>query len=121
MTRIRPFGAVCAPADAGRRTFEVFENAQRRFVKVTACLGQRNGTGGAVHQFGAEFLFQGGDLFADRRLPDSQLPRNGGETPSFHHPDEYPHCVELIHSGLPIPCGMSMPAAAGQLDHSRRE
>ena len=101
------------PANAGRRTFEVFQNAQRRFVKVTACLGQRYGTGGAVHQFGAELIFQGGDLFAHRRLPDSPLFRDGGETPFFDDPDEYLHCIELVHRAPPhssvewILCGRS--------------
>src|ERR1700749_3953368 len=92
-----------APADAGGRAFEVLQNAQRGLVKVAACLGQRYGTGGAVHQLGTELIFQGGDLFAHRRLSDTAFFRNGREAPFFDDPDEYLHCIELVHRAPRIP------------------
>src|SRR5260370_32521345 len=78
---------------SGSRVFKIVENAQSRLVKVATWLSQCNGARGAVNQFGAEFLFEGGNLFADRRLTDSQFPGNGGEPPSFHHPAQHPHRV----------------------------
>src|SRR5439155_18577509 len=58
------------------------------------------------------FYFKGRNLFADRGLTDSQFPGNGGEAPFFHHPDEHPQRVELIHSGLPIPRAIESTRAA---------
>ena len=96
------FRCSLAAANSRSRVFEVVENAQSRLVKVATWLSQCNGARGAVNQFGAELIFKGGNLLADRRLTDSQFPGNGGEAPSFHDPDEYPHRVQLIHSGLLI-------------------
>ena len=50
----------CLPAtNAGSGAFEIFKNALRRMVKLTARFSQCDGSCVAVEQFRAEFRFQG--------------------------------------------------------------
>ena len=56
-----------------------------------------------MNQFGAELIFKGGDLFADGRLTNSTFLCDSGEAPFFNHSDEHLHCIEFVHTSLPIP------------------
>jgi hypothetical protein len=56
-----------------------------------------------MNQFGAELVFEGGDLFADGRLTDATFFRDSRKAPFFDYPDEHLHCVEFVHTNLPIP------------------
>ncbi len=56
-----------------------------------------------MNQLGAKLVFEGGDLFADGRLTDATFFRDSREATLFDHPDEHLHCVEFVHTNLPIP------------------
>src|SRR3984893_3114244 len=103
VTRMRPFGAVWLRPIREVAFFKVVENAQRRVVKFAACLSQCDGTRGAVNEFGAEFIFKGGDLFAHSRLTNSTFLCDSGEAPFFNYSDEHLHCIEFVHSILYSP------------------
>src|SRR5260370_1144320 len=90
-----------ASADSGSRVFKVVENAQSRFVKVATWLSQCNGARGAVNQFGAELIFESGDLLADGGLTNSTFLCDSGEAPFFNYADEHLHCIESVHPAPP--------------------
>jgi hypothetical protein len=92
-----PFGVVLASADSRCRVFQFLEDAQSRLVKVSTCLSHCRRTRGAVNQLGAEFIFKGGDLFADGRLTNSTFLCDSGEAPFFNYPHEDLHCIEFVH------------------------
>src|SRR5712675_2917791 len=100
------FRCSLAPTNSRSRVFKVVDNVQSRLVKVATCLSQCNGTRGAVNKFGAELIFEVGDLFADRRLTNSTLLGDSGEAPFFNHSDEHLHCIEFVHSSLLFLCGL---------------
>lgn len=83
-----PFWGCLAPANSRCRVFKIIENAQSRLVKVPAWLSQCDRTRRAVNQFGAEFQFKGGDLFADSGLADATFFRDSGEVPFLNDSDE---------------------------------
>src|ERR1700693_2315043 len=80
------------------RALEVIENTQRRLVKNATCLSQCNRPRGATNQFCAEFIFKGGDLFADGRLTNSTFFRDSGETPFFNYTYEHLHSIQSVHT-----------------------
>ena len=103
VTRMRPFGAVW-PRPIREIAFSTFvEDVQCRVVKVATCLSQCNGTRGAVNEFSAEFILKGRDLFADGGLTNSTFLGDRGETPFFNDSDEHLHCIQFVHTSLPIP------------------
>src|SRR5260370_18385041 len=81
----------------------VVEDVERRIVKVGARLSQCNGTRGAVNEFSTEFILKGRDLFADSWLTNSSFLGDRGEIPFFNDSDEHVHCIQFVHTSLPIP------------------
>src|SRR6185312_5961399 len=91
-----------AATDSRSRIFDIIEDVQRRLVKVATCVCQGDGTRGAVKEFSAEFILEGRDLFTDGRLANSTFLGDRGETPLFNDADEHPHCIQFVHTSLPI-------------------
>src|ERR1700730_1162355 len=92
-----------AATDSRSRIFDVIEDVQCRLVKVATCLSECNRTRGAVNEFSAEFILKGRDLFADGGLTNSTFLGDRGETPFFNDSDEHLHCIQFVHTSLPIP------------------
>jgi hypothetical protein len=67
-----------------------------------------------VNQLGAEFIFKGGDLFADGRLTNSTLLCDSGEALFFNYRDENLHCIEFVlpHSKPPDLRGLNCEQSA---------
>ena len=97
------FRCSLASTNSWSSVFKVVDNAQSRLVKVATCLSQWNRTRGAVNKFRAELIFKSGDLLADGRLTNSTFLCDSGEAPFFNDSDEHLHCVEFVHTSLPIP------------------
>src|SRR5271168_893021 len=92
-----------ASPDSRSCVFEIVENVQSGLIKVTTCIGQHDGTRGAVNEFRAKLIFKGRDLFADCRLSNPAFLGNRREAAFFNHADEYLHCIEFVHTILRIP------------------
>jgi len=68
-------------------------------VKVATCLSQRNGTRGAVNQFGAELILEGRDLFADGWFDQfTFLGRRRRNSLSQWTRTNICHCIQFVHT-----------------------
>jgi hypothetical protein len=63
-----------AVTNQGLRRVEFVDQPQSGFVENLAGVGEGHAPRGAAHQLRAEVCFEGGDLFADRRLADPGFP-----------------------------------------------
>src|SRR5512135_3861058 len=73
-------------------------------VERESVVGRGNALGGTIQQRFADFAFELGELLAERRLGDEQLPRGRGQAAAFDDLGEIAQLTQVHRSSSRGPC-----------------